>query len=322
MTQEQAREYVNRQLQEELPKAPKKVSGYDTYICPLCGNGSGKDGTGISTKDGIHYTCFKCNEFNGDYLGYLRSQDKANKIPEHEIFKRYGLTVDYNSSFTGKTGNKQGDGVPLQTPPPINNQTQKNDTTTDTEKQQVDYTNFILQAIEQLKASTTAQEYLQSRGISTETAVKYGIGFCEKWQHPNNTEKGYNLHSPHIIIPTGTGKHSYTARNITPNPKFKVNNVGSVEMFNKKALKGEKPVFVVEGTFDALSVMEVGGVAVALNGSNSTANKFIDYCKQNKPTAPLIIALDNDTAGQKATQTITEGLKEQNLTVYKYNIAD
>ena len=27
------------------------------FICPICGSGSGKHGTGITTKDGIHYTC-------------------------------------------------------------------------------------------------------------------------------------------------------------------------------------------------------------------------------------------------------------------------
>ena len=28
------------------------------YICPICGSGSGKNGTGITTKDGIHFTCW------------------------------------------------------------------------------------------------------------------------------------------------------------------------------------------------------------------------------------------------------------------------
>ena len=28
------------------------------YICPICGSGSGKNGTGITTKDGVHFTCW------------------------------------------------------------------------------------------------------------------------------------------------------------------------------------------------------------------------------------------------------------------------
>ena len=28
------------------------------YICPICGSGSGKNGTGITTRDGIHFTCW------------------------------------------------------------------------------------------------------------------------------------------------------------------------------------------------------------------------------------------------------------------------
>ena len=29
------------------------------YVCPICGSGSGKHGTGIITKDGVHFTCWR-----------------------------------------------------------------------------------------------------------------------------------------------------------------------------------------------------------------------------------------------------------------------
>ena len=32
------------------------------YVCPLCGSGTGRHGTGMSTPDGIHFTCFSCND--------------------------------------------------------------------------------------------------------------------------------------------------------------------------------------------------------------------------------------------------------------------
>ena len=89
MTREQARENINARI-SELPKAKKRVGGYDTYICPFCGNGSGPDGDGISTKDGIHFKCFKC-DFYGDYLAIIRKRDN---LSENEVFERYGTTVN------------------------------------------------------------------------------------------------------------------------------------------------------------------------------------------------------------------------------------
>ena len=41
--------------------------------------------------------------------------------------------------------------------------------------------------------------------------------------------------------------------------------------------------------------------------------------KSQKPTQPLIIALDNDEAGDKAAQELAEGLQEINIPFYRLN---
>jgi len=93
MTREQARQEINNRI-SELPKAKKRAGGKDTYVCPLCNNGSGADGDGIALnpkdKTGTHYKCYKCDEY-GDYLHYLRKRDS---LTEWEVFERYGLTID------------------------------------------------------------------------------------------------------------------------------------------------------------------------------------------------------------------------------------
>lgn len=47
-----------------IERARKDANGYHTYICPNCGNGTGKDGDGLTVKrhaDGVfNYTCWKC----------------------------------------------------------------------------------------------------------------------------------------------------------------------------------------------------------------------------------------------------------------------
>lgn len=58
----QAREYFLRHAADVL--TPARTRG---EICPICGNGTGKSGTGLETKaDGIHKTCFKCSPEKGD----------------------------------------------------------------------------------------------------------------------------------------------------------------------------------------------------------------------------------------------------------------
>lgn len=79
--------------------------------------------------------------------------------------------------------------------------------------------------------------------------------------------------------------------------------------FNRKALKeANKPIIIVEGEIDALSVMEVGGEAVAI-GSTANTKAFIELLKTERPEQPLIIALDNDTAGEKASTELERGYK-------------
>ena len=95
MTREQARQEINSRI-SELPKAKQRIGGYDTYICPFCENGKGKDGDGICTYDGgIHWKCFKCGE-SGDYLNFLK---KLRGETEQQVFNHYGLTIDDNTSL-------------------------------------------------------------------------------------------------------------------------------------------------------------------------------------------------------------------------------
>ena len=57
MDRQQAIEFINRQDPTYLQKAKKTG-----YVCPVCGNGGGKDGTGITKdpndREHPHYKCF------------------------------------------------------------------------------------------------------------------------------------------------------------------------------------------------------------------------------------------------------------------------
>lgn len=52
MNREEARQYIIERGKDHLtPDRTRKG-----FICPICGSGSGSHGTGITTKDGVHFT--------------------------------------------------------------------------------------------------------------------------------------------------------------------------------------------------------------------------------------------------------------------------
>ncbi|MDR3046770.1 MAG: toprim domain-containing protein [Bacteroidales bacterium] len=308
MTREQAREEINNRLTVELTKAPKRISGYDTYICPFCGNGSGKDGTGISTKDGIHYKCFKC-DFWGDYLEYLKKLHNEN---ETEIFGRYNLTID--------NGQTRPSATTEQKQPEISKSERLQTLATPEQSQRiasdsVDYTQYY----KERNAQAGLTEYFTFRGISSETVNRFMLGYDPEWRHPKVPATVPT--TARVIIPTS--KYTYVARDTDPNAtQYKKQKVGGSPLFNAEALTGTESsfVFIVEGEFDALSVIDVGGQAVALSGTGGK-NKLLEAVKHVTPTATLVLAIDNDEAGQKVQAEIKKELETLKIPFIEVNIS-
>ena len=90
-------------------------------------------------------------------------------------------------------------------------------------------------------------------------------------------------------------------------------------LFNAEALDtAEKPVFIVEGEIDAMSIVEAGGEAVGL-GSASNVRLLLERLAKKKPAQPLILALDNDERGRKASCELEDGLRAASLPYFVYN---
>lgn len=163
----------------------------------------------------------------------------------------------------------------------------------------------------------TETDYLTGRGISVETARKYGVGYDEDY---TIYEDGKLKSWPAIILPTST--KTYTARktDTAADSKTKVRKHGqNSPLFNQSALTAaDKPIFIVEGEIDALSVIEVGGEAVGL-GSASIVSHLVTLLEKEKPAQPLIIALDNDEAGHKAEERLIADLKRLSIPFYRAN---
>lgn len=277
------------------------------FICPLCGNGKGHDGDGISfikadrngNSESHVLHCFKCG-FSGDIIQlraierHISYRDAAKELAEelgvHDFSEQF-------SSFPRRTFRrfkKFPPLPPLPEPEPV---------------EQIDYSDFFADAATHLEQT----DYYKRRGFSLDTCRHFKLGFVAKWNHPKVPTAPK---SPRFIVPTS--KFSYLARDVRTNltdqqKKYSKQKVGSVSFFNVAALEKDI-VFVVEGEFDAISFYELHYDAIAL-GSVSNVNKFINLLNTlaRRPKF-FILALDNDDAGKKATEILQQSLKEINIT--------
>lgn len=287
MTREQAKEYVLANAEQHLIKANKTG-----YICPICNNGTGKNGTGITKKPNTNsYKCFSC-DFYGDIFDIVGAEYGItdNKEKFAKTYDIFNIEVENDNAGTYNKPNVKQE---LQQP----------------QEEQTDYTNFFLQAQKNIEKTS----YLTDRGISLEVQKKYGIGYMENWKV---SEKAYP--SNRVIIPTS--KYSYLARDTEINNDYSKIKIGKVHLFNAGALRQDKPLFIVEGEIDALSIIECGYNALAL-GSTANKNKLIELLKQLETAPELILSLDNDNAGISNSNELEIALNSLNLVHTAFNIS-
>ena len=311
MNREEARQYIIERGKEHL--TPDKTR--NGFICPICGSGSGSHGTGITTKDGVHYTCWAGCFTNADIIDIIGLErgitDYNSKL--QAAANEYGITIEGH-----RRSSPSEDFAPVveyHKQAESKRNTQDSIHNTAYTKNEPDYTGFFLQAAKDIGKTS------YHRGLSLGTLNRFKVGYVAEWRHPKAPNAPA---SPRLIIPTS--KQSYLARDTRAElteeqKKYSKSKVGKVRIFNSRALReAQKPIFIVEGEIDALSIIDVGGEAVALG---STANKraLIAMLENEKPAQPLIIAMDNDEAGSKANRELADGLERLRIPFYRLDIA-
>lgn len=313
MERQDAREQLKGYLRNYVESVTQKSKGANLYVCPLCGSGTGKSGTGaFSIKNGTSWKCFSCNA-GGDIFDLYGA---INGTADHNEQLR-GLSELYGVQVASYRSTAQEDFSPEYQNPAKNERYTHNSihTTVYTQAETEDYTDFFLQA----NKAVDHTDYWKKRGLSKETVDRFKLGYVAEWRHPKAPKAPT---SPRLIIPTGKG--SYLARDTreevpAEQKPYSKSKVGSIQLFNKRALQtATKPIFIVEGELDALSIIEVGGEAVAL-GTTTKSKALVELLKAQAPAQALIIALDNDEAGQRASRELTEGLQELNIPCYSFN---
>jgi DNA primase len=147
-----------------------------------------------------------------------------------------------------------------------------------------------------------AHPYLKERGVSEETAQRFGVGFFPG--------KG-SMHG-RIVIPIHNPKGelvAYAGRSIDgsePRYKFPAGFHKSMELYNLHRVRDELSVVLVEGFFDCMKVTQAGFPCVALMGA-TMSNAQEELIREH--FAHVVVMLDGDDAGRGASEGITDRLR-------------
>ena len=260
------------------------------WICPFCGSGNQPgqkhDAAFSINPDGIHWMCFSCRR-KGDIFDFVSQCEGISLSAATKILKE-------------KYGSRTGTQHQQRQPEPDQQQ-----------KAPQDFSEFIRKAHEALKGSL-GEEYLQQRGITAETADRFMLGFAEDQKK-----------QPCIVLPHDSAGTYYTTRAISDmvsTKHMKPTGVPAI-LFNTDALyQNQQPCFVVESQLCAISIEQEGGSAVALAGLPGIS-AFLSLLDKERPSAFLLLSLDNDAPGQQGQRELAAGLKERQIPFLEYNIA-
>jgi DNA primase len=143
--------------------------------------------------------------------------------------------------------------------------------------------------------SPRASRYFEGRKIAKESMIKFGLGFSEKQDSVT-----IPMHSPDgmcigFVARTIEGKEF---KNTTGLPKSKI-------LFNLHRVKTSNVVYIVESSFDAIRLDQVGFPAVATLGANVSISqiRLLEKYFNN-----VVLVADNDEAGKIMTEKLVEKL--------------
>ena len=293
---EQIKKISPRELENAGVIRPAKKLG---YVCPVCGNGTGDNGDGLSVTEqawGYNYKCFgKCEGANYTAVDLIKEHYGLREMWEvaEKAKEEFKLT-----DFSFSNGNKKADGKSGQKNEPPKN-----------------YDSFYEKARNQL-ADFINREGGKLRGFSLEDLQEVGAGFANA-ADLKSVGEGVPRGGEYLILPYNSSRFfirqvNKPAEGYEP---VKRGNTGGkkTEIYNPYKIDFRQAFFVVEGELDAMSIHKAGFPVVALSGAGEykLLIRTLEGLKtDDRGEIKAIILLDADEAGQKAAKTAVGKLRE------------
>ena len=146
--------------------------------------------------------------------------------------------------------------------------------------------------------------YLAERGLTPETVIDFGIGFCAKGMMADRI--AIPIHNPNGEVVAYAGRFPGEPPEGTPKYKLPQGFRKSLELFNlDRAAKESGPLVIVEGFFDCMKLHQLGcRKVVALMGSTMSAGQEELIRRHTDGQSQVIVMLDENEAGRAGREDI------------------
>lgn len=270
------------ELLEEQGKTENR--GNDYWTCPFCDSGNKQNNSATFHIIGTKYQCFSCDK-HGDIFDLV---EYIEKLPKGNFIKQYNRTLKIMRPYLDddkpkKTTKSREEHISEFTIP-------------------VDYTDYL----HKCHNNVSQTDYFTDRGLSQKTIERFKLGYDPEKNLvtiPYNPDcKGY----VDRVLWDGNSKYYKHGNEI-----FNINALYDSDK-NELLFDSRDYVFVCEGQIDSMSFAEVGLKSIGLGGVNEVS-KLAQKLKDKPSNKILVLALDNDKAGRRATGKFIEELAEAEL---------
>jgi DNA primase len=261
------------------------------FLCPLCGDGKPRDENHRSfalNKSTGAYQCFRCKG-----KGLL----KDNWEPKTAKPRKARTAAALARAFSVEA-----------IPSPAYKQKTATETDQQKAKLKLDRLKSKMEAWQSAFDGSPAQDYLQSRGISPETAKAFGCGYAEKWEHWRADDQGrlyVEATDRRVVFPMTDADGEFIAlhgRAIDArhcgSPKISKGDKSLGVFQTADALESEI-VAIVEGPVDAMALYQCGMPVAAIVGTSADA-----WLTSALAFRKVFVATDNDDAGNDAAEKL------------------
>ncbi|MCD8211419.1 MAG: toprim domain-containing protein [Oscillospiraceae bacterium] len=274
-------------------RSPK--AGKDFYICPFCGSGSGSKGTGALKYDPEKnlWRCYSCGR-EGDIFNAISYRENLPQPGEGKDFipvlnRALEIFGYQKPGISSENGSQRPENNRKENTSTSSSEEQKgqNQASQPEKKDKKDrYKDYIERSISHVSET---DYFSGERGLSEETIGLFRLG--------------YDPGKQSIVIPYGLDNSYYITRSVSGKTFRKPKSEDPEEkepVFDPLYYLGDpsEPVYICESALDAMSIVQSGGRAVALNGTGY--DKLLPRIEDRKATdQPLILCFDNDPPNDK-----------------------
>lgn len=271
--------------------------------CPKCGSGTHKnrDSALKITADGKHVECFAC-DLKGTVIDLACAVNHTSDVKEG--VRALAEWAHLEAPFLyGKTNTDKAKANQAASKPTVAKKTDPN--TPSAEQAALNISSYLANARANLNDSRYPQGVgmFRARGFSDEEIAAFGFGYDPAKDTGVIPWPGDTYYAGRFVSPREDGRRYDNAAQ-----KF----AGKQPLFNPDALKSET-VFLVEGLLDAYALMAAGFNNVVALATNNISEKSLEALTSSKYDGVVVIATDNDGAGEEGAELIKSKFDEAGI---------